>query len=74
MKTKALVTMLLLLLCSTIFASEDPGDAAERARKTQELNQLAERFKAETGFEGEINPDGQLSHLAGFRGNFPDIP
>jgi len=33
MKTKALVTMLLLLLYTMVFASEDAGDAAEHAQR-----------------------------------------
>jgi len=74
MNTKALVTMLLLLLCAMIFASEDASDAAEHARKTQELNQLAERFKAETGFTGRINYGYERMRLGSFEGNFSDIP
>jgi len=73
MKTKALVTMLLLLLCTMVFASEDPGDAAERARKTQELNQLAERFKAETGFRGKISTDTNRMCLGYYEGKFAGI-
>jgi hypothetical protein len=73
MKTKALVTMLLLLLCTAIFASEDAGDAAEHARKTQELNQLAERFKADTGFRGEIVSCPEQMKLSRFSGSFDDV-
>jgi hypothetical protein len=73
MKTKALVTMLLLLLCTMVFASEDAGDAAEHARKTRELNQLAERFKAETGFTGRINYGYERMRLGSFEGNFSGI-
>ncbi|MCB5268307.1 MAG: hypothetical protein LHW46_09405 [Candidatus Cloacimonetes bacterium] len=73
MNTKALVTMLLLLLCTAIFASEDAGDAAEHERKTQELNQLAERFKAETGFEGDITYNHQYMTFSNIIGNFKDI-
>jgi hypothetical protein len=74
MKTKTLITIMLLLICTAIFASEDASNAAERARKTQELNQLAERFKAETGFEGRINYGYERMRLGSFEGNFSDIP
>jgi len=74
MKARVLIMLLLLLLCTAIFASEDPSDAAEHARKTQELNQLAERFKAETGFTGSINYGYERMRLGSFEGNFSDIP
>ena len=74
MNTKALVTMMLLLLCAMIFASEDAGDAAELARKTQELNQLADRFRAETGFTGDVGHSTRTMRLHTYRGNFSDIP
>ena len=73
MNAKALVTMLLLLLCTMIFASEDPNDTTEHERKTQELNQLAERFKAETGFEGDISYNLQSMQFSTISGNFTDI-
>ena len=64
---------MLILLCTAIFASEDPNDTAEHERKTQELNQLAERFKAETGFTGEVMHSTTTMRLYVYRGNFPDI-
>jgi hypothetical protein len=73
MNAKALVTMLLLLLCTMIFASEDTGDTADQERRTQELNQLAERFKAETGFEGDIGYNLQSMQFSTISGNFTDI-
>ncbi len=74
MNAKLLITILLLLICTAIFASEDHFDAEEYERKTQELNQLAERFKAETGFEGRINYGYERMRLGSFEGNFSDIP
>ncbi|HNQ44222.1 MAG TPA: hypothetical protein PKI59_07320, partial [Candidatus Cloacimonadota bacterium] len=74
MKTQALIMLLLLLICTAIFASENPNEAEEYERKTQELNERAARFKAETGFKGDITHNGALSHLGIYRGNFPDIP
>jgi hypothetical protein len=47
---------------------------AEHWEKVHQLDQLAERFKAETGFRGEISHNGALSHLGIFRGKFADIP
>jgi len=73
MKTKAMITIMLLLICTAIFASEDASNAAEHARKTQELNQLAERFKAETGFEGKISADTNRMCLGYYEGKFADI-
>jgi hypothetical protein len=73
MKTKAMITIMLLLICTAIFASEDASNAAEHARKTQELNQLAERFKAETGFEGKISADTNRMCLGYYEGRFADI-
>jgi hypothetical protein len=73
MKTKVLITMLLLLVCAAIFASEDPGDPAEQWRKTQELNERAERFKAETGFTGEVGHSSDTMRLHTYRGNFSGI-
>jgi len=73
MKAKLLITILLLLICTAIFASEDHFDAEEYERKTQELNQLAERFKAETGFEGKISTDTNRMCLGYYEGKFADI-
>ena len=72
MKPQALI-MILLLLCTAIFASEDGSNAAEYERKTRELNQLAERFKAETGFVGKISNDTNRMCLGYYEGRFADI-
>ncbi|MDD3282928.1 MAG: hypothetical protein PHY41_05585, partial [Candidatus Cloacimonetes bacterium] len=73
MKAKLLITILLILLGTAIFASEDPFDAEEYVRKTQELNQLAERFKAETGFRGNVSYDLNRMCLGYYEGKFADI-
>jgi len=73
MKAKALIMLMLILLCTAIFASEDPNDATEHARKTQELNQLADRFRAETGFEGDITFNHQDMKFSQLYGTFKDI-
>ncbi|MDD2231207.1 MAG: hypothetical protein PHY48_17630 [Candidatus Cloacimonetes bacterium] len=73
MKSKVLITLLLLLLCAAVFAVEDYSDAEEHKRKTNELNQLADRFRAETGFRGEINYSYKRMKLSQIRGNFADL-
>ncbi|HOH98713.1 MAG TPA: T9SS type A sorting domain-containing protein [Candidatus Cloacimonadota bacterium] len=73
MKTQALIMLLLMLICTAIFASENPSDAAEYARKTQELNDRADRFKAETGFEGDITYNHQYMNFSQLYGTFNDI-
>ena len=72
MKTQALITIL-LLLCTAIFSTEDTNNAPEYERKTWELNQLAERFKAETGFVGRINYGYERMRLGSFEGNFTGV-
>ena len=74
MKTKALMVIVFLLLCSAILASGNDSEAEEYWRKTQELNQMAERFKAETGFVGDIGYSYQAMGFTNYRGNFRDIP
>ncbi|MFA5667187.1 MAG: hypothetical protein WC944_09400, partial [Candidatus Cloacimonadaceae bacterium] len=73
MKTRVLVALLLLAICTAIYASEESTDAAERWRKTQELNQMANRFKAETGFEGRVLHSTETMRLHVYRGNFPSV-
>ncbi len=65
--------MLLMLICAIVFAFEDSSEAAELWRKTQELNQLADRFRAETGFRGQINYGYERMRLSSFEGKFTDI-
>ncbi len=73
MKTQVLITSLLLLICTAIFAVGDTSTANEQWRKTQELNQLAERFKEETGFRGEVMHSTTTMRLHVYRGNFPGV-
>jgi len=54
MKQRVLICLLLMMISTMILAIQDNGDSEEYRRKTQELNQLGERFKAETGFRGEV--------------------
>ena len=73
MKTKALMVIVLLLFCSAILASGNDSKAEEYWRKTQELNQMAERFKAETGFVGDITFKHQEMKCATLTGTFSGI-
>ncbi|MDD2332516.1 MAG: hypothetical protein PHI68_07690, partial [Candidatus Cloacimonetes bacterium] len=73
MKGKALITLLLLLVFTAILAIEDYSVAEEHKRKTQELNQLADRFRAETGFEGSISYNYQYMRISQIRGIFCGI-
>jgi len=73
MKSKALITLLFLLVITAVFAIEDSCEAEEQWRKTQELNQLADRFRAETGFVGNIDYDYKNMKISQIRGNFTDL-
>ncbi|MCB5271105.1 MAG: hypothetical protein LHW56_04590 [Candidatus Cloacimonetes bacterium] len=74
MKTRVLVALLLLAICTVIYASEDINDPELYWRKTQEMNQMVERFKEDTGFEGQISYGYKRMRLGSFEGNFSDIP
>ncbi len=74
MKTKVLFIVLLSLIGTAIFAIEDTITPEQKWQKTLELNQLAERFKAETGFRGKMNYNFERMKLGSFEGNFTDIP
>ncbi|MCB5270206.1 MAG: hypothetical protein LHW56_00005 [Candidatus Cloacimonetes bacterium] len=74
MKTRAIVTLLLLAICTAIYASEDITDPEVYWRKTQEMNQMAERFKEDTGFTGEVAHSLNTMRLHVYRGRFSDIP
>jgi len=51
---------------------EQSGET-EQAAKVRQLEKVAERFKAETGFRGEINYDYTRMKLQSFEGKFTDI-
>lgn len=74
MKTRVLVASLLLAICTAIYASEDITDPELYWRKTQEMNQMAERFKEDTGFTGEVAHSLNTMRLHVYRGRFSDIP
>ncbi len=57
---------------SLIRASEDPTET-DHWEKVRQLDQLAERFKAETGFRGSIEHSTTTMRLHVYQGNFPGI-
>ena len=71
MKRVSILFIIMLLAISHGYADANQADHWDKVRQ---MDEMAERFKAETGFMGEINPDSPLKHLTGFRGKFPDIP
>ncbi|MDD4308847.1 MAG: hypothetical protein PHO32_00545, partial [Candidatus Cloacimonetes bacterium] len=75
MKTRVFIFLLLMMIMviSAIYASEDPTENEEYFRKKQELGILADRFKAETAFRGDIETYPDQMKLARFTGNFDDI-
>ena len=73
MKKLTVLAIVCLLLSSAIVASEYDSEADEIQRKTRELNELAERFKAETGFTGRISHDLNRMCLGTYEGRFVGI-
>jgi hypothetical protein len=73
MKKLTVLAIVCLLLSSAIVASEYDSEADEIQRKTRALNELAERFKAETGFEGDITYNHQYMRFSRLYGTFNDI-
>jgi len=74
MARNSLVFIIILLFISCIFADEYSAEEAGRREKERQLDQVADRFKAETGFRGEVNYDYNRMKLQSFEGNFADIP
>jgi hypothetical protein len=72
MKIKTILVILLLMSFSLIFASENPTET-EHWEKVRQLDQLAERFKVETGFRGSIETSTERMCLGYYEGKFADI-
>lgn len=64
---------ILLLGISYSYADSLPAEETERQAKVRKLDQLAEKFKAETRFRGEITYSTERMRLSHFEGKFPDI-
>jgi hypothetical protein len=73
MKFKAFLVALLLMSLFIVHAFEEVTEAETKARKKKELDALAERFKAETGFTGDIIQDYDNYKMRVLRGKFSDI-
>ncbi|MFB3845380.1 MAG: hypothetical protein ACE14O_06510 [Candidatus Cloacimonadaceae bacterium] len=69
-----LAFIILLLVISYGYADGLPSEEAERQAKERQMEQVAVRFKAETGFRGEINYDFERMKLGSYEGKFVDIP
>jgi len=64
----------ILALCVVTTLMAVPYEQTEEYRQKQAiLNERAARFKAETGFEGDIGYNYQSKNLSSYRGNFRDI-
>jgi len=68
-----LAFIIILLGISYGYADGFPSEEDERQAKECQLDQVADRFKAETGFRGEINYDTNRMCLGFLEGKFADI-
>lgn len=73
MRRTAVIIFILLLVSALCHAGSDPQSSEAIIEKTRQLDQLAERFKAETGFRGEIKRSTTSMSLFLFEGKFADI-
>jgi hypothetical protein len=73
MRRITLAIIILLLAISYGYADGLPAEEAERQTKERQLDLVAERFKAETGFRGEIKFDTKRMCLGVYKGKFADI-
>jgi len=73
MKTRLIILGVLLAMFMILYASDDPSETTRDDQKKQELDQLAQRFKAETGFEGEIETIPSAMRLGVIKGNFHSV-
>jgi len=70
MKRVSILFIIMLLAISHGYADTDQADHWDKVRQ---LDEMAERFKAETGFTGSINYGYERMRLGSFEGNFSDI-
>ncbi len=68
-----IIILVVLLAIAYSYASSNPAEEAEHWEKVRQLDQLAERFKAETGFKGEVRHITATMRLYLYRGNFLGI-
>jgi len=72
MKRITLIFIIMLLAISSGYADGNPTKAGHW-EKVRQLDQLAERFKAETGFTGSIQYSTERMRLSYFEGKFTGI-
>ncbi len=65
--------LMLSLLVFGLKAQQGDLSTEEYQRRDAELRMLANRFKQETGFEGNIQNNPQMMKLSHFTGGFPDL-
>ena len=70
----SLAFIILLLGISYGYADGLPAEEAERQAKKHQMEQIADRFKAETGFRGEIKFNDMTMEVGYYEGKFADIP
>ena len=73
MKQLTLIFIVLLLAISSAYADGYPAEEAEHWEKVRQMDQLAERFKAETGFTGYISHDISRMCFGYYQGKFTGI-
>jgi hypothetical protein len=73
MKFETFLVALLFMSLFMVYAYGEVADA-EHWEKVRQLDQLADRFKAETGFTGNVNYYVERMKLQSYEGKFADIP
>ncbi len=73
MRRISLAIIILLLAISYGYAETNTAGETEHTAKVRQLDQLAEKFKAETGFRGEISLHTEKMCLGVYEGKFADI-
>ncbi len=65
------ICVMLLFIPGLVFS--ESASIADHREKVSRLEALAEKFKAETGFTGQVERDNQRGCLYYIRGNFPNV-
>jgi len=74
MKHITFMVIVLLLTIQSVYADGNPAEETDHWEKVRQMDQLAERFKAETGFTGNVNYNIDRMKLRAYEGKFTDIP
>ena len=73
MKQITFVLIVLLLAIQYAYADGNTAEETDYRKKVRQLDQLAERFKAETGFTGNVSKDYNECRMRTIIGKFRDI-